>query len=128
MPVGVSSPASSAASLPALASDDTHTPVSSNAGLVISSVNAWPPTLPVPTCATRMGMPCSSQIGDGEIEIRVGEATVDLEGLAGQETACLRREIDGGRSDVERITEPAQRCRLLHGIAQCVVGCHDLQR
>src|SRR5246127_4037435 len=49
-------PHSSPASLPTFSGVDTHTPVSSNWGLVISSASASPPTLPVPTCATRIAM------------------------------------------------------------------------
>ena len=44
-----------AASLPALASDDTQTPVSSNRESVISWVSAWLPTLPVPICGDANG-------------------------------------------------------------------------
>ncbi|COZ20049.1 Uncharacterised protein [Mycobacterium tuberculosis] len=47
-PVESASPASSAASLPALASDDTQTPVSSNSGSAMSARNECTPTLPVP--------------------------------------------------------------------------------
>src|SRR6201996_9244913 len=56
MPVDTSTPASAPASLPTFFGDETHTPVSSNCGLVMSSVSARRPTFPVPTWATRIAM------------------------------------------------------------------------
>src|SRR5882757_10490612 len=114
MPVEISRPASSPASLPALESKDTHTAVSSNRGSIMRWARAWMPTLPVPIAATLMAMASSSQVRDGQVEVREGEATVDLERLAGQEAACGGREIDGGSGDVLRIAEPTHRCHLLH--------------
>ena len=84
-PVGFSSPASSAASRPALASDDTHSAVSSNWGLARMPVSAWRPTLPVPIWATLIAIDASLQVGDGELEIGHDEAAVQLERLAGEE-------------------------------------------
>ena len=76
MPVGLSSPASSAASLPALDSVDTQTPVSSNRW----SLMLFP---------HRSGI-CRSRLGNVE-------AAVDLERLAGQVAAWEVRWIrDGG--------------------------------
>src|ERR1700757_3666929 len=49
-------PHNSPASLPTFSGDDTHKPVSSNCGLVTSSVRASLPTFPVPTCATRIAI------------------------------------------------------------------------
>src|SRR6185369_18043629 len=108
MPVDPSSPASSAASLPALASDETQTPVSSNRASLIRWTSAGLPTLPVPISATRMApvgradnsvMDVSSQIGDGQVEVGEGEAAVDLERFAGQEAARGLGEVYRGRSD-----------------------------
>src|SRR5258705_3264227 len=73
-------------------------------------------------------MASSSQVRDGQIEVREGDAAVDLEGLAGQVAACGGGEIDGGSGDVLRITEAAHRCHLLHGGAQLVVGGDDVER
>src|SRR3982074_1218478 len=87
-PVGCSSPISSAASCPALASEDTHTAVSSNCGLATMPVSAWPPTLPVPIWATRIAIGVSLHVGDREFEVGHDEAAVDLERLAGQIGAC----------------------------------------
>src|SRR6185437_14480626 len=56
MPVDTSSPASSPASLPTFSGVETHSPVSSNCGLVISSISASRPTFPVATCATRIAI------------------------------------------------------------------------
>ena len=61
MPVEASSPASSPASLPTLASEDTQTPVSSNRGSLIRWLSAIRPTLPVPICATRIAIAVSSR-------------------------------------------------------------------
>src|ERR1700755_1472183 len=96
MPVEISRPASSPASLPALESEDTHTAVSSNRGSLMSWARAWMPTLPVPMAATLIAMASSSQVRDGQIEVGEGDAAVDLEGLAGQVAACGGGEIDGG--------------------------------
>src|SRR4051794_22412901 len=127
MPVELSSPASSAASLPALVSLDTHTPVSSKRGSVMSWVSACRPTLPVPICATLMAMASSSQVRDGQVEVWNRESAVDLEHLAGQETCGRRREIDGGSGDVGRVAEsPHGRC-LFHRLAQFVVGGDDVE-
>src|SRR3984893_11776321 len=64
-PVDTSTPASVPASLPTFSGDDTHSPVSSNAGLLTSSVSARRPTLPVPTCATRMTIGVLLNVGFG---------------------------------------------------------------
>src|SRR6516162_3087508 len=56
VPASRPTPHSCPASLPTFSGVDTHTPVSSNCELVISSAKASPPTLQVPTCATRMAM------------------------------------------------------------------------
>src|SRR6476661_6465484 len=61
MPVDASSPASSPASLPTLASEDTQTPVSSKRGSLIRWLSAIRPALPVPICATRIAIACSSR-------------------------------------------------------------------
>src|SRR3954469_14759644 len=123
MPVELSSPASSAASLPPLESLDTHTAVSSKRGSVMSWVSACRPTLPVPICATLMAMASSSEVWNGEIEIGNGEAAVDLEHFAGQEAARGRREVDRGGGDVGRVAEASHGRCLLHWLAPfCVWG------
>src|SRR3954463_16735838 len=61
MPVDVSSPASSPASLPTLMSEDTQTPVSSKRGSLIRWFSAIRPALPVPMCATRIAIAVSSR-------------------------------------------------------------------
>src|SRR5882757_6956979 len=99
MPVESSSPASTAASLPALDSEDTQTPVSSKRGSVISWVSACLPTLPVPIAATLIVIARSSQVVDGEFEVGERDAAVHLEGLAGQVAARGRGQIDGRRCD-----------------------------
>jgi hypothetical protein len=63
VPASRPTPHSSPASLPTFSGVDTHTPVSSNCGLVISSAKASPPTFPVPTCATRIAMTVSVREG-----------------------------------------------------------------
>ena len=55
-PVVTSSPASSPASLPTLASDDTQTPVRSKRASFTSCFSARPPQLPVPMSATRIAI------------------------------------------------------------------------
>src|SRR6202011_2479279 len=83
-PVGFSSPASSAAPRPALASPGTHSAVSSNWGLARTPVNACRPTLPVPIWATLIAIDASLQVGDGELEVGHDEAAVHFERLAGE--------------------------------------------
>ena len=87
MPVEPSSPASSAASLPAFASDETQTPVSSNRESLMQLDERGLADVAGADQATRMAMTISSQIRDGQVEVGVGEAAVDLERLAGQEAA-----------------------------------------
>src|SRR6202011_1833110 len=55
-----------------------------------------------------------SQVRDGDVEVGEGEATVDLQRLAGEEAAGRGRQIDCGSGDVDGVTEAAHRGDLLH--------------
>src|ERR1700730_146892 len=63
MPVRMSSPANSPASLPTFSGVDTYSPVSSSCGLVSMPASANRPTFPVATWATRMVIRLLHRVG-----------------------------------------------------------------
>src|SRR5690606_13167630 len=96
---------------------------SSRSGWATTPATAFRPTVPVLQATTRWG--CSGagiwlssatgsdgarlQVGQGDPQVRVLDAAVDLDDLAGDEAAGVRAQPHGGAGDVLGVAEPAQR-------------------